>query len=163
MTSIPFRFVKRDEVAPRRFESPLVQWDRDIQRLFDGFFSDLDVGLPRRLTQAAFSPRVDVHEEPAAFTVTAELPGLDEKDIELSFHNGVLTLRGEKKWEEEKKDKQSIRIERSYGSFAREIPFATDIDDDNLTAEFKKGVLTVTLPKTQAAIKESKKIQIKSA
>jgi HSP20 family protein len=115
-------------------------------------------------TEAAAMPvAIDVKEDEKAFHVTADLPGLTEKEVEVSFDDGLLTLRGEKKVErEEKKDTWHI-IERSSGSFARRLSLSAAIDADKIEAKFEKGVLKVTLPKLTEAKGSAKKIEIKSA
>ncbi|PYV90953.1 MAG: hypothetical protein DMG05_08590 [Acidobacteria bacterium] len=106
----------------------------------------------------SFTPRVDISESDKEFQVTAELPGMDEKNLDISLANSVLTLKGEKK---EDKRKDYYRMERSYGMFRRTIPEGVDLE--KVEAFFRKGVLTVTLPKTVEAQKERKKIPIKAA
>jgi HSP20 family protein len=103
-------------------------------------------------------PNVEVSETNKEVEVIAELPGLDEKDVDVQLANGVLTIRGEKKTETEDKDQRFN--ERFYGQFERRIPI-DDIDEDKVTASFKNGVLTVTLPKTATASDKVKRIAIK--
>jgi HSP20 family protein len=132
--------------------------------MFDDFFRDpfapLAVREPRFLGE--FVPKVDVEESDTDFKVTAELPGLEPGDIQISLENDVLILSGEKKSEREEKEKGYRRMERSYGSFQRVIPLTTEVEEDKVDAKFKNGVLTITLPKTPAAVKTTKKIEIKT-
>lgn len=111
-------------------------------------------------------PKVNVGETDKAFEVTAELPGLDEKNIEVVVADGVLTIKGEKKEEKEQKDekKNYHLIERSYGSFRRSFVLPDNVRDDGVTADFAKGVLTVVIPKkkTSERPRSEKKIAIKS-
>ena len=111
-------------------------------------------------------PKVNVAETDKAFEITAELPGLDEKNIDVVVADGVLTIRGEKKEEKEQKDdkKNYHLIERSYGSFQRSFALPDNVRDDGVTADFAKGVLTVVLPKKKASEppRSEKKITIKS-
>jgi len=93
--------------------------------------------------------------------VVAELPGMDEKDINLSIEDNALVLSGEKKSDVEEKGKTFHRVERTYGSFQRVIPLNVEVDEDKATASFKNGVLAITLPKAAEAVKQSKKITIK--
>ena len=102
---------------------------------------------------------MEVAETHKEIKVTAELPGLDEKDIDVHLVNGVLTISGEKHAETEDKDR--LFSERYYGRFVRRIPLE-DVDENKVTASFKKGVLTVTLPKSALAIDRVKRIQIQS-
>jgi HSP20 family protein len=108
-------------------------------------------------------PRVDVSESEEQIQVTAELPGVEEKDVEVVLADNVLTIKGEKTSEREDKKKDYHMVERTYGSFQRVIPVRYDIDPDKVVASFAKGVLTVTLAKPPEAIEKVKKIEIKSA
>ena len=92
--------------------------------------------------------------------VCAEIPGVDAKDIDVSVEDGTLTIKGEKKYEQEEKEKGQYRMERSYGSFERSIPLPTDVDESKAKAEFKKGVLRLTLPKRPGAQPRRKKIPV---
>ena len=109
-----------------------------------------------------FEPRLDVTETEKELKVTVELPGMDEKDIDLSLSNNALTIKGEKREEKEDRTHGHYRIERSYGSFQRTIPMPCEIDGDKVEATFKKGVLSITLPKNEQGQCQSKKINIKS-
>ncbi len=137
---------------------------RDINRLFDEFFEGF--GLAPRIwgTEALseFMPRVDVSETAKEVRVSAELPGMDEKDIEVRLERGVLTISGEKKEEKEEKDKSYHRVERSYGSFTRSIALPADVDEGAAKATFKKGVLSVVLPKRAESREAQKRIEIKA-
>ena len=145
--------------------SPVVALQREINRVFDGFWRAFEhpfsgwfegrVGLG--------APRVDVAETDAGVEVTAELPGMDEKDIEVAVSNDLLTIKGEKKHEREEKKKGYYLAERSYGSFYRAIQLPAGVDGSKATAEFKKGVLTVTAPRTAEAAAKVKKIAVKKA
>ena len=109
------------------------------------------------------SPAVDVVEKPTAYEITAELPGIDEKNIELKLANSNLTIRGEKQEEKEEKKKDYYLRERHFGSFERSFGVPEGVDADRIEASFKKGVLTVTLPKKPEAQNAEKKIQVKAA
>lgn len=115
-------------------------------------------GEPRALRVFEHAPKVEVKESDKAYTVTAELPGLDEKDVEITVEEGVLTLRGEKKSEVEDKDRGYT--ERSYGRFERRVGLPKGVDRDKADANFKNGVLTVTLPKTEAANENIRRIPV---
>jgi HSP20 family protein len=97
-----------------------------------------------------------------AYEITAELPGLDEKNTEVKLANGVLSIKGEKQEEKEEKQKDYYRRERSFGSFERSFQVPNDVEADKIEASFKNGVLSVTLPKTAEAQKEAKKIEVKT-
>jgi HSP20 family protein len=105
-------------------------------------------------------PAVNISEDDKNITVEAELPGMDSKDIDISLQNNMLVLQGEKKFEDEQSQGNYQRIERSYGSFSRTIPLSSSVDEDNVKASFKNGILTVTLPKQEKA--QGKKIAIES-
>jgi HSP20 family protein len=105
-------------------------------------------------------PAVNVSEDDRNITVEAELPGMDSNDIDISLQNNMLVLQGEKRFEDEQKQGNYQRIERSYGSFSRTIPLSSSVDEDNVKASFKNGILTVTLPKQEKA--QGKKIAIES-
>ena len=108
-------------------------------------------------------PTVDVSETDKAYEITAELPGMDEKNVEVKLANGLLTIKGEKQDEKEEKKKDYHMRERSYGSFERSFQVPDGVDADKIEANFKKGVLTVILPKSAEAQKAEKKITVKSA
>jgi HSP20 family protein len=108
----------------------------------------------------AFMPSVDIKDKENEIRIEAELPGVSEKDVELSLSGDSLIIRGEKKHATEEKEKGYYRAERSYGSFERSIPLPVDVDRDKVEATFKNGVLNITLPKTKEAIQQTKKIPI---
>lgn len=112
---------------------------------------------------SGYHPKVDVADDGGEIRITAELPGLDEKDVEVLLQNDVLTLKGEKKAEKEDKGKNFYRVERTYGSFERSISLPCEVDRKKVEASFKKGVLTVRMPKTEAAKDEVKRIPVKTA
>ena len=147
----------------REGETPVLAIQNEMNRLFDQFFSDA-IPFPAQLVArqtADFLPRIDISETETDFKVSAELPGMDEKDIQIRLEKDALLLSGEKKSEVEEKEKTYHRVERSYGSFERVIPFNTQLDEQNVSAVFKNGVLTVTLPKAKEAIRTSRNIEIK--
>jgi HSP20 family protein len=117
----------------------------------------------RREVSWAGMPAVDIAESDKAYEVTAELPGMDEKNIEVKLTNGNLTIKGEKREEKEEKKKDYYLSERHFGSFERQFRVPEGVDVEKIEASFKKGVLTVTLPKRPEAQKPEKKINIKAA
>ena len=136
---------------------------RRTDRLFDGFFNEF-AGLtarPHGVFGETFTPRLDVSETEQEFKVVAELPGLDEKDIDVSFNQKVLTISGEKKSEQEEQGQNYHRIERSYGSFKRSVALPSEVDLDQIDASFSNGLLSITLPKTTDA--QTKKIEVKAS
>ncbi|MDP7557437.1 MAG: Hsp20/alpha crystallin family protein [Nitrospinaceae bacterium] len=135
----------------------------DMNRLFNhlsrDFFNNTSFDF-RPVLAHSCAPKVDVTETENEFLISAELPGMDEKDIDVTFDDGNLTLKGEKKIEKEDKLKEYYRVERSYGSFQRSFQVPETVDQDNIDASFSKGVLTVKLPKTPEEKKEVKKIPV---
>lgn len=134
----------------------------NMDHLFDDLFSSLPLaGNIARTTQ--FVPALDVAEDNQAFTITAELPGMTEKDIDISVENNILTIKGEKKYEKDSKDEEGNihRMERRYGSFTRRFSLPETVNADKAQADFKNGVLTLSLPKVEES-KNTKRIQIKS-
>lgn len=110
-----------------------------------------------------FSPRVDVKDEDDHVVVSAELPGIDQKDIDVTVTRDSVRISGEKKQEEEKKERGYYRRETSYGSFERVIDLPSEVDENKADAQFSKGVLTIRLPKSEQAQAKQKRIEIKSA
>lgn len=151
------------EIVRREVQDPVLAIQNEMNRMFDRFFMDpFDMALMERPRMMEFSPRIDVSETDKEIKVSAELPGMDEKDIELRLERDALVISGEKKSESEEKGKNFHRVERSYGSFERVIPLTGEIEAEKVQAEFKKGVLMVTLPKPESALKQTRKINIKA-
>lgn len=159
MALIPFR-INREPSLSRSWDSTFNSFQKDMNRLMDSFFSD----LPESWNESTrnYLPTLDVTESENAFHVHVDLPGLDVNDVELSFNKNTLQIKGEKKFEHQDNKGNVHRVERSYGSFLRSIPFQTEIDQEKIEASFDKGVLRIALPKAATALKDSKKIQIKS-
>jgi len=147
---------------------PLESLHREIDRLFDEFGRGWpSVGrslfAAEPLWQRGLAvPAVDVTEDEKAYEVTAELPGMDEKNIEVKVSDGSLTIKGEKKEEKEEKKKDYYLHERHFGSFQRSFALPKGVDANKIEAAFKKGILTVTLPKSAEAQKSQKKIEVKA-
>ncbi|QOG07208.1 Hsp20/alpha crystallin family protein [Aureimonas sp. OT7] len=142
---------------------PFLSLHREVNRLFDDAFRSFGSSLPSLSGFASFGggwPSVEISDGEKEIKVTAEVPGLEEKDIEVLLNDGVLSLKGEKRSETEDKDKQFS--ERYYGRFERRIPVGYEVKEDEIEARFKNGVLTVTLPKTEKAQSQVKRIAIKS-
>ena len=139
---------------------PLGQLRHQMNRLFDTFFAEGNEGRIGFL-EGRFAPEIDLTETDKEIRVSAELPGLEEKDIEVTMTDGALNIRGEKREEKTEEEKNYYRSERRYGSFERTIPLPAEIDSDKVQAEFKRGVLTVRIPKTPGAESRRKKIDVK--
>jgi HSP20 family protein len=150
---------------------PILTLRREIDRLFDDWGSSWRLPSPRGLFDVepfwrgeiswGKVPAVDVADTEKAYEITAELPGIDEKNVEVKFSNGVLTIKGEKKEEKEEKKKDYHLSERRYGSFRRSFTVPDGVEAEKIEATFKDGLLTVSLPKTPEAQKKEKQIAIK--
>jgi len=144
------RFGRKPLPVRRGEPDPFRDFQDRMNRLFDDFFGDMAPavrgGKPDRAS-AAFVPRVDVTETDTEVKVTAELPGMDEQDVSVELQDGILTLRGEKKSEQEEQDGNWTLREQSYGAFHRAIELAAGVEADQAKAQFRKGVLTFTAPK----------------
>jgi HSP20 family protein len=132
----------------------IIKWDpfRDIMTLRDRMnrlFEDMSTyrGEEKDLAASAWAPAVDIYETENEVVLTAEIPGVDEKDIEIKVEDNTLTLRGERKFEKETKEENFHRIERAYGSFFRSFALPTYIDHDRIEAEHENGVLKIRMPK----------------
>lgn len=143
--------------------NPFLSLHREVNRLFDDVFRSFDSRVPAFGSLSSFSavwPDVEISETDKDIRVSAEVPGLEEKDIEVLLDDGVLTLKGEKRSETEDKDKQFS--ERFYGRFERRIPLGVEVEEDKIEARFKNGVLSIVLPKSARAQSQVKRIAIKS-
>jgi HSP20 family protein len=145
----------------------------EMDRLFDRFGGGFGMPTLRRFFDAAPNwtyessfnfptPAVDVTEDDKAYKITAELPGLEEKDVNVTVTGGMLTIKGEKSYEKDEKNKNRHVSERAYGSFERSFALPDGVDTDKVAADMAKGVLTVMLPKTAQAAKQQK-IEVKKA
>jgi HSP20 family protein len=157
-------------LAWRPFEALRREVDRIFEDFDQGFWSSpfrrpmfgIEPSWRRELAWSG-APAVDIAESDKAYEITADLPGMDEKNIEVKLSNGDLRIKGEKQEETEEKEKDYYLHERRFGSFERSFRIPEGVDTDKIQASFKKGVLTVMLPKTAQAQKAEKKIAIKSA
>lgn len=165
-TKLPVKTEKASS-APASW-APFDNLRREIDRLFDDFDSGFwrtPFRMPQwtRSTAWPSMPAVDVTDAEKAYEITAELPGIDEKNVEVKVANGVLTISGKKEQDREEKEKDYYVRERNFGSFERAFQVPDGVDTDKIAADFKKGVLTVTLPKKPEAQKAAKKIDVKAA
>lgn len=157
-------------------DDPLLNIHREIDRMFEGVFSNFGVGrLPRLMSEGSvfgnlqgtlLKPNVDIKENKKNYKITVEVPGVEEGDVKLELANGALTISGEKKHEKEEKDEHYHSVERSYGSFKRVLSLPEDVNEDDIEAKFKNGVLTITLPRKEIAKpkeEETKVIDIQKA
>jgi HSP20 family protein len=159
---IPWKKNDENALAMRRRElDPFAQFRREIDQMFNGMLGDWSGPmnlLDRRL--GSWMPKIEVRETAKEIRVTAELPGMEEKDLEVSFLDRALTIKGEKNEEHEEENGDVHRSERQYGIFQRTIPLPAEVDADKVKASFKKGVLKITLPKTKEAQSNRRLIQI---
>jgi HSP20 family protein len=159
---IPWGRNERSSSVPGAYRgeeaSPFLTLHREMNRLFDDVFSRFDGGMPSLLGRVPAWPSVEATETDKDVRISAELPGMDEKDIEVLVDDDVLTIRGEKKAETE--DKERRFSERYYGRFERVIPLPFVVEEDKVAASFENGVLTVTLPKSPKAEAKMKRIAI---
>lgn len=181
---LPFKFRRErgaEKPAPNRTPqatglattSPLMSMSPMMSQMMQSFFDEPFFREPMsRLGQldrwfgdfsaASFTPSIDVVDEESHLRVSAELPGIDKKDIQLSIEDNVLSIRGEKKNVEESREAGCYRTERTYGFFQRSVPLPADVDSEKAEATFDKGVLTVRMPKAPKREEGGKRIEIKS-
>lgn len=174
ITALPIKREKASETTGRtNLWQPLESLREEVDRLFDDFGRGLWQPFGRSLFAAepllarepkwATVPVVDVVEGEKAFELTAELPGIDEKQVEVKVVDGTLTIKGEKQEQKEEKKKDYYLQERRFGLFERSFDLPETVDADRIEAAFKKGVLTLTLPKKPEAQKPAKTIEVKAA
>ncbi len=150
-------------LSPFGGRDPFASFRREMDRLFDDFFAPTSAeprSFASRIGGGGF-PSIDVDDAGESYQVTAELPGLEQKDIQLDLRDNVLTLSGEKRQEDTQKQGNRTWSERSFGRFERVIPLDAEIDAGKVEAKFKNGVLTVTLPKSRKAQENTRRIEIR--
>ena len=172
LTKSPAKTEARAPALREASASPFDVLRRQVDRLFDDFRPagwDLPFGRSSafaiswpRLEGWQVAPAMDMVVKPKAYEITAELPGLDDKSVEIKLSNGVLTIKGEKQDEKEEREKEYYFSERRYGSFQRAFRVPDDVDAEKIDARFKNGVLTVTLPKSSAVKQNEKRISVKA-
>lgn len=171
----------RGEMVPWRRGSGLLPWrredgplgslrreidslHRDIDRMFDEMWSgQWPSWSGESIGRTEIMPQLDMTEDDQAFHINVELPGMDEKDVDVTLSDRTLTIKGEKKEEKEAKEKDIHRRERSYGYFRRTIELPAEVEADKIAASYKKGILTIDLPKSQQAQGQAKKIEVKTS
>src|SRR5215831_20224303 len=146
----------------------ITRWDpfREFSTLQDRmnrlFRDSYPEGREESLTTSSFAPPVDVYEDEHKVTLKIEVPGIDEKDIDVRIENNVLTVHGERKFEKEEKEENFRRVERSYGSFSRTFTLPNTVDVEHVSANYDKGVLKITLPKKAEAKPKQIKVNVGS-
>jgi HSP20 family protein len=173
-TKMPVKTEKTTAPARANQWAPFESLRREIDRLFDDL-RPFDWHLPSARTAFGFempklsaegwviAPAMDLVEKEKEYEISAELPGIDEKNVEIKLVNGTLTIKGEKNEEKEEKQKDYYLSERRFGSFQRSFALPEGVDTDKIEASFVKGVLTVKLPKSPEAQKAEKKITVRAA
>jgi len=164
-TKLPVKTEGKGAPAPSLLPEwrPFESLRREIDQVFDSFHTGIwrTPAMPTLFdTRIAAGPAVDFAEHDKAYEVTAELPGLDAADIDVRFAHNMLTVSGEKKEEKEEKKRDYYLSERRYGAFQRSFQLPDGIDTDKIEAKFDKGLLKVTLPKTEKAQTHEKKIAV---
>lgn len=172
----PWNWFKKEEeesgkVVPVKHDSKksdLPVSIHDLHTEFDRLFNTLKESFSTSWPSTSlmktdwFKPSLDVASNEKEYSIKVELPGIDPTHITLEYSSDTLKIKGEKRQEKEEKDKDFYRIERSYGSFQRTLDIPEDADADNITSNYKDGVLSITIPRKQLPKKETKKIEIKT-
>lgn len=145
--------------------APFKSLHSEIDRVFDSFAETMPWAARSNGVKGPWqvTPRVDISETDTALEVTVELPGVDEKDMDVTVTDDMLTIKGEKKAEKEDKGKDYHMVERSYGAFQRTLRLPYEVESDKVEAKFEKGVLHVTLPKPPEVKSKTRKIEVKAA
>lgn len=147
----------------KRANSYPATWNAGVlHRSIDDLLEDFFGGYGLTEQAGGISPRFEVAETDGAIVVDVELPGMDEKDVQITLQDNVLTIKGEKRQEQETKKKNCYISERSYGSFQRSLQLGSGVDEENISAAFKKGVLTVTIPKVEPEKSKVRTISVKT-
>jgi len=149
----------------RRPFSDLRRAEKEMERFFgDGPWGRFGFGWPRRSQlvdlPGMIEPAIDIYEDKGDVVVKAEMPGIDKEDLEINLADNMLTIKGEKKKEEEIEEEGYYRSERTFGSFLRSIEIPRDVVIDKVSAHFKKGVLEIRMPKTEESKRKEKKIKV---
>lgn len=156
----------RSSVPVTRGSNPIVTFQDEVNRLFSDFFGELSLpswGRPATDRALTVSPAMDITENDKEFKISAELPGMEAKDVQVTAAEGYLTIRGEKKAEKKEEKEGYFRQERSYGSFQRIVALPETANFDKAEANFKNGVLTLSIPKKAGAQSKERKIEIRQA
>lgn len=154
--------------GPLHNQNPIAQFHQEIDRMFDSLFRGFGFPGPwfgRDYAPALrgdwFKPTLDIAAGEKEYTISVELPGVDEKDVQLELSDDTLVIKGEKKQEKEEKDKNYYRMERAYGSFQRVLSLPEDAEQDRITAAYKHGILTVVIPRKAMSVPRAKQISIR--
>ena len=163
---LPWKRDKQIESTRGQYlKDPLQAMRDEMNQLFDSFFSQAPGSFLADWQgfEGGMLPIIDFSETDQEYKIAAELPGVDEKEIELTLDHNVLRIKGHKQAEKEQKDRRFYRVERTYGSFSRDIALPGEVDDSKIEASFKKGVLEIVLPKKKDASGKVKRVKINAA
>ncbi len=160
MSLVPWKASAPTPFFKSRVGDELASFQREMNSLMNSFFTRGDLSLPNSF-EASYYPSIDLKEKDNKYLLDADVPGMVESDLEMNFHNNILTIKGEKKSEKETKDIDYVCVERSMGSFRRDIAFDEEVDQDSIKADLKDGVLHVELQKKEKSKTATKKIAIK--
>jgi HSP20 family protein len=159
----------RRQDTQTQYADPFTQIRQEIDKVFDSAFKGLgfpSIGLGRELSPMAqtdwLKPTLDIGASDKEYTISVELPGVDENEIQVELGNDTLKIKGEKKQEKEEKERNYYRMERSYGSFQRTLSLPEDADQDDIKAVYKNGVMSITIPRKAASKTEAKQIEVKT-
>lgn len=147
----------------REDEGPFAELHKQMDELFDDWARSVRAPVAARHETGILRPTIDVSETDDAFKIIAELPGVEEKDVDVTVSDDRLTIKAEKHKESEEKGEHIHRMERSYGTFERTMTLPRGVDTENVNAEMKNGTLTVTIPKTQSMKEHTRKIEVKKS
>jgi HSP20 family protein len=161
---VPWRDKTQVDASPETYSDPFVSFRREVDRMFDDFFSATSRGgmQPWHAGWQLLSPQIDISDADKELVVTAEMPGLDEKDFEVTLAGDLLTIKGEKKIENEDRNGNAYYVERRYGSFSRSVRLPFEVGEQNVEANYDKGVLTVHVPKPPEAQRQVRRIEVKA-
>lgn len=162
---IPWRDKSDLPAKSENFYDPFMNFRREVDRMFDDFFNDVGTrGMEAwRASPFGLSPVIDVEDTGQEVVVKAELPGLDEKDFEVTLAGDTLTISGEKKSNDENRSGGSYHVERRFGAFSRSVRLPFEASDDKVEASYDRGLLTIRVPKPQEAQRTVKRIDVKHA
>ena len=152
--------IKKQQSDVTRYRDPFAQMRAEMDRLFENFIGRGVFGSPTQWQATQLTPSIDVRENEKEIVVDAELPGMNENDVQVVVREGVLSLKGEKKSERDEKNDTYHLVERSYGSFDRSFRLPEGVNEEQIKADFNNGVLHVVVPKRPEAAKAEKKISI---
>jgi HSP20 family protein len=159
---IPWRDKTQVDAHPE-YSDPFTSFRREVDRMFDDFFRSAGQGLqPWSASWHAMAPRIDISDSDKELVITAEMPGLDEKDFEVTLAGDLLTIKGEKKTENEDRNGNAYYVERRFGSFSRSVRLPFEAGDEQVEANYDRGVLTVRVPKPAEAQRHVRRIEVKA-